>query len=167
MKQLEQEAPNQTFSVFYQKMARFLAAFTDFIDFLGRIAWPIIDLVFRIWIAKQLLVSAVLLSSNWDTSVLLATYEYPVSWLPPKWESFLGVMAQFIGGFSLLLGLCTRCGALIVLISALMTQIYYVSLDLHLFWIILMLGYILRGPSLISLDHLLEQGFSRSPSLLQ
>ncbi len=150
-------------SLFYQKLARLFAVFDDTIDFLGRIAWPTIDFLFRLWIAKQLLVSAVLLANGWDTAVLLATYEYPVSWLTPKLEAFLGIAAQFAGGISLLLGMFTRVGAMVVLMFSLMTQIYYVSLDVNLFWITLMIGCVLRGPGPISLDHLLEQGFSRSP----
>ena len=162
MTALKTPSTTQVVSLFYQKVASCFAAFSDTIDFLGRIGWPIVDFLFRVWIAKQLLVSAVLLANGWDTSILLATYEYPISWLPAKWEAFLGIAAQFIGGISLMLGLCTRFGALVTLVFALFAQIYYVSLDVHLFWLTIMLGCVLRGPSLISLDHILSQGFSRS-----
>ncbi|QDP71091.1 DoxX family membrane protein [Legionella israelensis] len=150
-------------SLFSQKLARFFALFNEAISFLARIAWPIIDIVFRIWIAQQLLVSAILLTSSWNTAVFLASQEYPVPWLSPAWQAFLGIFAQYAGGISLLLGLFTRAGALAVFVFAVMTQIYYTPIDLNLFWIILMLGYILRGPGPLSLDHLFQQGLSRSP----
>ena len=146
-----------------QRLARMFNGMMDTISFLGRIAWPIIDFAFRAWMANQLLIAGVLMAHNWDNSVLFAAQEYPVPWLNPKLEAFLGIAAEIGGGVSLLLGIFTRLGALSVLLFALAIQVYYVTLDVNLFWIALMAGYLLRGPGPISLDHLLEQGLNRSP----
>lgn len=98
--QQEDRAPitqkNRSFS---RNTARCFDTFMDTVDFLGRIGWPVIDLAFRIWIAQQLLVSAILLTNHWDTAVYLAKNEYPVPWLSPEWEALLGILAQFVGGF--------------------------------------------------------------------
>ncbi|KTD73841.1 FAD-dependent oxidoreductase [Legionella tucsonensis] len=163
MQQANQVSTTQKNSTFSRNVARFFDIFTDFVDFLGRIGWPVIDLAFRIWIAQQVLVSAILLANHWDTAVYLAKNEYPVPWLSPESGALLGILAQFVGGISLFFGLFTRCGAAVIAVFAVMTQIYYQPIDLNLLWITLMLGYVLRGPGPLSLDNLFEQGFRRSP----
>jgi NADH dehydrogenase len=144
-------------------MARRCANIVRVLNFLGLVAWPIIDFIFRFIMANQLLTAGMLMAYDWNTSVLLATQEYPVPWLNPHLAAFLGILAEIGGGLSLLLGLFTRLGALAVLILGLAAQLYYVTLDVNLFWIVLMAGYVLRGPGPISLDHLLKHGLNRSP----
>lgn len=160
---LDDHPRDQTRSYFHQNLARLFAAIVDVINFLGKIAWPLIDIAFRLWMANKLLIAGILMAHHWDTSVLLAAHEYTIPWLDPKVEAFLGIFAEIAGGFSLFFGLLTRLGALSVLILALATQFYYVTLDTNLFWIVLMAGYVLRGPGPISLDHALEHGLERSP----
>ncbi|WBV65262.1 DoxX family protein [Legionella pneumophila] len=111
MQQEDQAQIPQNSRSFSRNTARCFDTFMDTVDFLGRIGWPVIDLAFRIWIAQQLLVSAILLTNHWDTAVYLAKNEYPVPWLSPEWEALLGILAQFVG-ISLLLGLFTRCGGI-------------------------------------------------------
>jgi NADH:ubiquinone reductase (H+-translocating) len=154
---------NSSSNLFQKKLARFFTLIASIIDFLGRTAWPVIDLLFRIWLGKQLLIGGILQLTNWDVSLWLATSEYPIPWLDPQWEAVLGIGAQLIGGTALLLGFFTRIGALAVLLLALLTQIYYIKLDVNLFWITLMAAYVLRGPGPFSLDHLFHQGLSDSP----
>lgn len=146
-----------------QKLGRFFASVSDVFEFLSRTAWPLIDLLFRLWIAKSLLVAGILMANNWDTSLLLAAQEYPVPGMSPPVEAFLGIAAELGGGIALLLGLWTRVGALAVILLAVLTQTFYVVLDLNLFWVMLMLGYVLRGPGPISLDHIIGPGLGRSP----
>lgn len=155
----------QIYSHVQQKLARIFAALTETTNFLSRTSWPFIDIVFRIWLAKELLVAGILMAHNWDSSILLVQNEYPIRWLNPQVEAFLGILAQIGGGLSLLFGLLTRLGALAIIILALVTQVYYVKLDINLFWIALMAGYLLRGPGPISLDYLLKDGIARSPIL--
>lgn len=162
----ENETRPKTFSVpspAQQKSAAMLAWMADTIDFLARTAWPIDDLIIRIWIAKQTLLSGFLMATDWHTAVALATDEYPVPWLDPHSAALLGILAQLGGGLSLLLGIGTRFGALVILALTAITHVYYTALDLNLFWIALMVGYVLRGAGAFSLDQLLSQGLKRSP----
>ena len=64
----------------------------DAIQFLGRTAWPIVDLIVRFWIAKPAIVSGLLLANDWNTALMLAISEYPVSWLDPRTEALLGII---------------------------------------------------------------------------
>lgn len=151
------------YSYVQQKLARIFAALAEFANFLSRTSWPFVDIVFRIWLANKLLVAGILMASNWDTSILLVKNEYPIPWLNSGVEASLGILAEIGGGFSLLFGLFTRLGALALIILATLTQIYYVKLDINLFWIALMAWYLLRGPGPISMDYLLKDGLARSP----
>ncbi|HZB92149.1 MAG TPA: NAD(P)/FAD-dependent oxidoreductase [Stellaceae bacterium] len=146
-----------------QRGAELFAFIADVIGFLGRTAWPVLDIVIRLWIGKQAIMSGLLLAHDWNTAVTLAVQEYPIHGLAPRTEALLGILLQLFGGASLLLGLGTRLGALAIVGLSIATQVYYVPLDLSLFRIALAMGYVLRGPGPLSLDHLLIQGLSRSP----
>jgi len=144
------------------RAADLFALYADTIEFLGRSAWPIVDLVIRLWMAKQAILPGLLLANDWYTALLLAANEYPVPWLSPGIEAFLGITLQLAGGGSLLLGLGTRLGALAIVLLNVATQVYYTAVDLDLFRVALAAGYV-RGPGSLSLDHLLIQGLARSP----
>ena len=61
--------------------AELLGRVSDTIGFLGRTAWPVVDLFIRIQIAKQTILPGFLLAADWNTALTLATQEYPVPWL--------------------------------------------------------------------------------------
>jgi NADH:ubiquinone reductase (H+-translocating) len=67
------------------------------------------------------------MTTDWNTAVALATDEYPVPWLDPRRAALLGILAQLGGGLSLLLGLGTRFGAMILLGLTAVTHIYYTA----------------------------------------
>ncbi|HEO8433291.1 TPA: FAD-dependent oxidoreductase [Legionella pneumophila] len=161
MVSLPQET-QQNSKYFGQKVAFILTAISNVILFLGKTVWPFIDFFFRFWIGNKILIAGLLQAHNWSVSILLATNEYPVPWLSPHLEAFLGITTQVIGGGCIILGFFTRVAALIILILSVMTQVYYVKLDLNLLLITLMAGYVLRGAGPFSLDNLFEQGLSRS-----
>ncbi len=119
------------------RAADLFALIADAIEFLSRSAWPIVDLVIRLWIAKQAILSGLLLANDWNTALMLAANEYPVPWLSPAVEAFLGISLQLAGGASLLVGLGTRLGALAIVVLNVATQVYYTSVDLDLFRIAL------------------------------
>jgi NADH:ubiquinone reductase (H+-translocating) len=146
-----------------QRAAELFALIADVIGFLSRTAWPVVDLAVRFWIAKQAMVSGLLLAYDRNTALTLAINEYPIPWLDPGTEALLGIVLQLAGGIGLLVGLGTRLAALAIVVLSVATQVYYVSLDLNLFRIALSVGYVLRGPGPLSLDHLLVEGLSRSP----
>jgi NADH:ubiquinone reductase (H+-translocating) len=155
--------PRRTFSPAQQAYAEVLAWAADAIGFLGRTAWPVVDLLARIQIAKHTILPGLILAADWNTALTLAIHEYPVPWLEPRTEALLGIILQIGGGISLLLGLGARIGGLAVLVLGVTTQVYYLRLDANLFWTMFGVGYVLRGPGPLSLDHLLVQGVARSP----
>lgn len=55
-----------------QRAAELFAFFADAIQFLGRTAWPVVDLIVRFWIAMPAIVSGLLMANDWNTALMLA-----------------------------------------------------------------------------------------------
>ena len=56
-----------------QRAAELFAFFADAIQFLGRTAWPVVDLIVRFWIAMPAIVSGLLMANDWNTALMLAS----------------------------------------------------------------------------------------------
>lgn len=121
-----------------------------------------LDLVIRLWLAQGFLVSAVLKLSDWNTAILLATHEYPVSWMSPTQAALTGVGVELIGGLLLAIGLATRAAALALAVLTAVVQIEYRELNSHLYALVLLLGLALAGARGLSLDQLLGKGLGDS-----
>ena len=115
---------------------------------------PLLDLAIRLYLARVFFVSGVLKAANWDTALLLAANEYPVSWLDPATAAWIGVAIELVCPVFLAFGLLTRMMAVPVAILALVIEFNYLELPDHLFWAILAGWLIVRGPGPISLDRL-------------
>ena len=123
---------------------------------------PVADLVIRLALAQVFFVSGVLKLADWDTALYLAEYEYPLAWLDPVTSAWLGTGVELMGSVLLAAGLATRAGALALLVLALVIQFTYKTLDVHLFWAALLLGFVVRGAGALSLDRLLAKGLADS-----
>ena len=123
---------------------------------------PVADLVIRLALAQVFFVSGVLKLADWDTALYLAEYEYPLAWLDPVTSAWLGAGVELMGAVLLAAGLATRAGALALLVLALVIQFTYKTLDVHLFWAVLLLGFVVRGAGALSLDRLLAKGLADS-----
>jgi len=145
-----------------QRLSTALVWLGDAIAFLSRTAWPLVDLLIRIWIGKLALVLSVLISTDWAMAVSMAadTYPIPVAGLG---STALASQVYWLAAFSLILGLGTRVGAAVLLTLAVASQIRVAALDLNLFWIALLAYYVLLGADRLSLDRLLSQGLKSSP----
>ena len=73
-------------------------------------AWPVLDLVVRLWLAQVFFVSGVLKAANWENALNLAANEYPVSWLDPVTAAWLGVTIEIGGAVLLAHGFGDPCG---------------------------------------------------------
>ena len=60
------------------------------------IYWQFADLVIRFLIAQSFLRSGMVKLGNWDTAVLLAREEYPVSWLSAEAAAGTGLAIEVI-----------------------------------------------------------------------
>jgi uncharacterized membrane protein YphA (DoxX/SURF4 family) len=139
--------------------AEFAAAALRFAE---RRAGPVLDLFIRLWLAQTFFVSGVLKAANWDTALLLAEHEYPVSWMDSVTAAYLGAAIELVCPVLLALGLATRFAAIPMLILALVIQLNYQALDAHLFWAALFGWYVVRGAGPLSLDRSLRKGLADS-----
>ncbi len=139
-----------------------LAWLADAIQFLGRTAWPIVDLLIRLWLGKMAFVASVLIATDRATAVSMAPgmYPVPIAMLVP---GSLLAYCYGIAAVALILGLGTRIGALVLLAFTVSSQIQVSSNDLNLFWIALLAISVFTGADRFSLDRLLSRGLRSSP----
>src|SRR5215470_12455783 len=145
-----------------RRMSTALVWLGDAIAFLSQTAWPLVDLLIRIWIGKSALVLSVLISTDWTTVVRVAEGRYPIPDLSLGSTALLS-QVYWLAAISLILGLATRVGTAVLLALTVASHIRVAALDLNLFWMALLAYYILLGADRLSLDRLLSQGLKNSP----
>jgi NADH:ubiquinone reductase (H+-translocating) len=148
--------------VLRQRLSTALVWLGDAIAFLSRTAWPLVDLLIRIWIGKLALVASVLISTDWAMAVSMAAGSYPIPVAGPGSTAILS-QVYWLAAVSLIVGLSTRIGAAALLALAVASHIRVAALDLNLFWMALLACYLLLGADRLSLDRLLSQGLKSSP----
>ena len=136
-------------------IARMMSIASDLMSFAGRALGPLFDLFIRLWLAQSFFVSGMVKAASWKTALLLATYEYPVSWLNPTKAAAVGLAIELICPPLIAIGLFTRFAALALFILSLVIQFAYKPLPENLFWALLFGLMILRGPGALSLDRLI------------
>src|SRR5215475_8074864 len=99
--------------------------------------------------------------ASWDTTILLFQEEYRVPLLPPEIAAYLATIVELTTPILLMLGLATRLGAAAMLGMTLVIQflVYPQNYPDHLLWAGPLLYLILRGPGVLSLDHLIRTRF--------
>jgi NADH:ubiquinone reductase (H+-translocating) len=146
----------------HQRLSTALVWLGDAIGFLSRTAWPLVDLLIRVWIGKSALILSVLISTDWTTVVRMAAGSYPIPDLSLG-STMLLSQVYWLSAVSLILGLATRVGAAVLLALTVASHIRVAALDLNLFWMALLAHYVLLGADRLSLDRLLSQGLKNSP----
>ena len=126
------------------------------------ISIPILDVIVRLTIAQTVFRSGLVKLADFDVAVMLATYEYPVSWMSPHTAAVIGLLIEVVVPVLLTLGLFTRSAAVALAALLAVSQASYLALDSNLFMIALSLWYIVRGAGAFSLDRLLARGIEDS-----
>lgn len=121
-----------------------------------------VELFLRLLLAQGFFASAVLKLADWDTALLLAANEYPVTWLDYHTAAWLGLAIELLGSVLLAAGLATRFAACALLALTVVIQVEYRAIDAQLFWIALLAWIAVRGAGPLSLDRLLARGLADS-----
>jgi NADH dehydrogenase/putative oxidoreductase len=135
-------------------IARVISTSREAIHLVERSLGPLLDLFIRLWLAQSFFASGLVKAANWQTALLLATYEYPVSWLDPHTSAVIGLAIELICPPLIAIGLFTRIAATPLIILSLVIQFAYKPLPENLFWALLFGMMILRGAGALSLDRL-------------
>jgi putative oxidoreductase len=126
-----------------------------------RLAWPYVELLIRLWIAKLFFFFGVQELMHWTAALRIADEQNPFPLLTPTVSAYLSAGADLFCAILLVLGFMTRYASLPLLILAAITQFRIEALDTQLFWIALFGWYVIHGAGPISLDHLLRRGLLR------
>jgi NADH dehydrogenase/putative oxidoreductase len=135
------------------RFAPAVEAIAEFIGFMdGRLA-PVLDLLLRVWLAQVFFTSGVVKTATWQATVWLYTYEHPVPGLSPDVAAVLGTAIELVCPVFLVAGLTTRVASIPLLLTAAFLQFTYKPLDIHVYWMLSLGLLFVRGPSALSLDH--------------
>jgi len=128
---------------------------------LDRVPVAIPQLFFRFGMALVFWRSAQSKLASWDTTITLFREEYRVPVLPPELAAYLAATVELTTPVLLVLGLATRLGAAAMLGMALVIQVFVYPENYpdHILWAGPLLYLILRGPGVVSLDHLIRRRF--------
>jgi NADH dehydrogenase len=145
-----------------RRLSTALVGLGDAIAFLSRTAWPLVDLLIRIWIGERSIILSLLVGTNWSMAASMASGSYPIP-VPGLWSTALSSQVYLLASISLILGLATRVGAAVLLAFTVASHICVAALDLNLFWTAVLAYYVLLGADRLSLDRLLAYGLKSSP----
>jgi putative oxidoreductase len=138
-------------------------------------AAPVADLGIRLWAAKFFWDSG-LTKINLDgdfpflhmnpTTISLFTTEYHVPLLSPVLAAYLGTAVELTFPVLLAVGLCGRLAAAVLFVFNIVAVLSYPGLEefgvsQHMLYGSLLLLPLLRGPGVLSIDHLLRRRYLR------
>ncbi len=124
--------------------------------------WPFTDIAIRFFIGMWYLRSGLVKATDWDTAVLLATNDYPVSWMEPVTAATIGLGIELIGPILLIAGFMTRPAALAMATLTLISQAVYIPTTTNLIVSAMLIWYVFHGPGALSLDRVLASGLKTS-----
>jgi len=131
------------------------------LDRLQRLPIAVAEIPLRLGVALVFWRSGRTKLANWDLTVALFQEEYRVPILPPELAAILATGVEHAAPVMLLLGLGTRVAAAAMLGMTLVIQlfVYLQSYPDHLLWLGPLLYLLLRGPGVLSLDHMIRRRF--------
>ena len=129
---------------------------------LERIPVDVAQIIFRLAMANVFWRSGETKLANWNLTVQLFQNEYKVPLLPPELAAYLATSVEHVAPVMLILGLGTRLGAAAMLGMTLVIQIfvYPQSYPDHLLWAGPLMYLIMKGPGVLSIDHLVRRKFA-------
>lgn len=142
--------------------ASLLRPFIKFLTFLT----PLFDLLARLWISYIFLLAGISKLENWNSTVLLFTYEYNVPLLSPHFAAVIGTIAEILLPILLTLGLGGRICIFVFFIYNLVAMASYpylwtpdgqTGLFQHISWGLLLGLLMCHGPGKLSLDYLIRK----------
>jgi len=128
------------------------------------------DLVVRLYLLKVFFQSGMTKIQSWQSTIDLFAYEYSVPFLSPEVAAIMGTAGELVLPVLILLGLMTRPAAIGLFILNAVAAYAYALTDFynftgmldHILWGLMILVYVLYGPSPLSIDNALSKKFNHS-----
>lgn len=132
---------------------------------LNAVPYTVLALPLRAAIATVFWNSGTTKLASWDTTLELFSDEYKVPLLSPDVAATLAASIELSMPVLLVLGLCTRGAALVLLGMSSFIEIfvYPQAWPTHIQWAAMLLVLLCRGPGALSLDALLARWWRLSP----
>ncbi|MEL7190643.1 MAG: FAD-dependent oxidoreductase, partial [Pseudomonadota bacterium] len=124
--------------------------------------WPFTDATIRFFVALWFLRSGLVKAADWDTALLLAESEYPISWMSAYNAAVTGLAIELIAPILLILGLFTRPAALAMGALTIVSQAVYIPTTTNLIVIAILFWYLVHGPAALSIDRAVSSGMKQS-----
>ena len=130
-------------------------------DVLNRLPLSFAQLLMRISVGSVFFTAGLLKYHSWDMTLMLFRDEYKVPLLPPDLAARIAMMQELTLPILLFLGLGTRIATLPLLgmIGVIQVFVYPDAWVEHLVWASILLFLLMRGPGVLSLDHLMAKRF--------
>lgn len=121
---------------------------------------PLFDLMARLYLANAFFISGMTRFRDWqngsfDSQVFLFELEHPVPGLDPTFSAYAVTIGEIVLPVLLALGLFGRFAAAGLLIMTAVIEFTYIHSTSHILWAFLAGLIFIRGPGILSLDHLL------------
>lgn len=130
---------------------------------LDRVPYALLALPLRLAVATIFWNSAMTKLADWNAAVALFEQEYRLPVLSPGVAAHAAVSIELVTPVLMVLGLCTRCAALVLLGMTAVIEIfvYPQAWPTHLQWAAMLLVLLCRGAGGVSLDAVLFDRFMR------
>lgn len=109
----------------------------------------------RIWIGLIFLKAGLTKTDNFDTTIMLFTYEYMIPFFSPILLAILATFFEIICGFCLIFGFLTRLSSLPFIAMTIVIQSMVFQNQEHFYWLFLLTTLMIYGGGRLSIDHFL------------
>jgi putative oxidoreductase len=118
------------------------------------------DLSIRVYLFSMFFASGWLkfvnaINGQWSITVYLFKHEHPVPFVPAEVAAILGTFNEIFFSLLLLLGLGSRCSALILLLMTAIIEFSYSSSIHHILWFFLLFSILIKGPGKLACDYII------------
>lgn len=125
---------------------------------------PLLNLAFRLMLAKVFFYAGLSKIKSWDTTLMLFEYEYSVPLLPFQFAAYSATFAELVFPVLLVIGLASRFSAAGLFILNIVAAISYpdispAGINDHYYWGAMLLVLCVYGPGKLSVDAWLKQRF--------
>jgi len=109
----------------------------------------------RVWIGLIFLKASLVKIADFDTQIILFTYEYAIPFFSPTLMAFLATFFELVCSILIFAGFLTRLSTLPFIAMTIVIQTLVIEHNDHFYWLFLLLTLTIYGAGRLSIDYLL------------